>query len=318
MNGPIDDKELEEYLQRGSAVSQHYRALDSEDVPAQIDAAVLERASQALREPLAGRRRAWRRWSVPVALAASTVLAISIVLESGVRHEVALTSAPQAASEQNLRNVAPAPREAEGAAERHEAPSSKDERAQLEAREPASAAELAEDTRRAVRQPVSAPRVPEAPPPVVESAPASEPEAAFAGANHIAEPAPEPKVEGSTDESDRSAPASTATYQSVHAVAQRRAAPPAPASVSAPPEQDTAASAPADMARQTESGLMRDQEMKSKADETADPEKWLQRIRELRQAGEGEQADREWRAFREAFPKYPVADDDRALPPRPN
>ncbi len=304
MNGPIDDKELEEYLQRGSAVSQHYRALDSEDVPAEIDAAVIERASQAVREPLVGKRRAWRRWSVPVALAASTVLAISIVLESGVRHEMAVTSAPQAASEQELRSAAPAPRAAESAAERHEALSTKDERS-LEAREPASAAGHAE------RQRALAPRAPEAPPPAVESARASESEADFAATNRIAEPSSEPKVAAPADESDRSARTSTAAYQSVRAVAQRRAAPPAAASVSAPPEQDAAT----DMTEQTGSGLVRDQEMNSKADETADPEKWLQRIRELRQAGETEQADREWRAFREAFPKHPVAEDDRAQPP---
>jgi hypothetical protein len=305
VNGPIDDKELEKYLQRGSAVSQHYRALDSEDVPAEIDAAVIERASQAVREPLAGKRRAWRRWSVPVALAASTVLAISIVLESGVRHEMAVTSAPQAASEQEVRNVAPAPRAAESAAERYEALSTKDERSQLEAREPASAAEHAE------RQRALAPRAPEASPPAVESARASESEADFAATNRIAQPPPEPKVAAPANESDRSAPTSTATYQSVRAVAQRRAAPPAAASVSAPSEQDAAA----EMAGQTGGGPGRDQEMNSKADETVDPEKWLQRIRELRQAGEGEQADREWRAFREAFPKYSVAEDDRALPP---
>src|SRR5690606_807798 len=33
-----------------------------------------------------------------------------------------------------------------------------------------------------------------------------------------------------------------------------------------------------------------------------DPEEWLREIRELRAAGKTEDADREWKAFRETFP----------------
>jgi hypothetical protein len=44
-----------------------------------------------------------------------------------------------------------------------------------------------------------------------------------------------------------------------------------------------------------------------------DPEDWLRDIRELRAAGKIDEADREWKAFREAFPDYEIADDDPAI-----
>jgi hypothetical protein len=44
----------------------------------------------------------------------------------------------------------------------------------------------------------------------------------------------------------------------------------------------------------------------------ADPEKWLAEIRDLRRAGKANDADREWKLFREAFPDFRVADDDLA------
>ena len=46
--------------------------------------------------------------------------------------------------------------------------------------------------------------------------------------------------------------------------------------------------------------------------ERSDPQKWLEEIRELRRAGKVADADRAWQQFREAFPKFLVADDDLA------
>lgn len=44
----------------------------------------------------------------------------------------------------------------------------------------------------------------------------------------------------------------------------------------------------------------------------SDPERWLQDIRQLRKDNKQEQADREWRRFREAFPDHPVSETDAA------
>ncbi len=43
-----------------------------------------------------------------------------------------------------------------------------------------------------------------------------------------------------------------------------------------------------------------------------DPEVWLKDIRQLRKENKQEQADTEWRRFREAFPNYNVAESDIA------
>jgi len=63
-------------------VSQQYQSLEADDVPTELDRAILERAEQAVRKQPDAKQQRWRRWSIPVALAASTVLAVSIVLES--------------------------------------------------------------------------------------------------------------------------------------------------------------------------------------------------------------------------------------------
>jgi hypothetical protein len=47
--------------------------------------------------------------------------------------------------------------------------------------------------------------------------------------------------------------------------------------------------------------------------EQADPAKWLEEIRDLRRAGKTAEADAAWERFREAFPDFPVAQDDVAL-----
>jgi hypothetical protein len=44
----------------------------------------------------------------------------------------------------------------------------------------------------------------------------------------------------------------------------------------------------------------------------SDPEQWLRDIRQLRKEDKHEEADREWRRFRQMFPNYVVADTDPA------
>ncbi len=43
-----------------------------------------------------------------------------------------------------------------------------------------------------------------------------------------------------------------------------------------------------------------------------DPEAWLKDIRQLRKDNKPEEADREWRRFRETFPDFEVAETDAA------
>lgn len=268
MNGPIDDKAFEEYLQRGSSVSQHYRSLDDEAVPPELDAAVLARAAQALAEPRATRGPAWRRWSVPVTLAAATVLAVSIVLESGTRHEVnsSLEVAAPAAVEAPVPTV-----------------ESVDLRATAQAREevPTASAPVASE-------------------PPASAAPSLAAERAAAERRLQAEAAQRRALEAKAVERQR------ATAQAARA--QRPAgdgvAPPPPAPAMAPLVRQAVPVAPA--ASDATAGEV--------AARFEPPGDWLERIRALREAGKAEEADREWRAFREAYPDYEVAEDDAALP----
>lgn len=63
-------------------VRQVYRALPDEEVPRELDAAVLEAARMAV----AGRHRSrWLRWAAPVAAAASLIVVVAIVLDPGAR-----------------------------------------------------------------------------------------------------------------------------------------------------------------------------------------------------------------------------------------
>jgi hypothetical protein len=45
-----------------------------------------------------------------------------------------------------------------------------------------------------------------------------------------------------------------------------------------------------------------------------EPAAWLTAIRELREAGKNEEADRDWRAFKAAYAGFEVALDDIARP----
>ena len=68
--------------------------------------------------------------------------------------------------------------------------------------------------------------------------------------------------------------------------------------------------------RGTISGAAFSSETRPAADEQrrreSDPEEWLEEIRELRRKGRIADADREWQHFSEAYPDFPVADDDLA------
>lgn len=101
MSEPIDDKALDEYLSGRSQISQHYRALADgvrDTVPPELDRRILAQARDAVAQaeaaPVDGlarlrtKRRRLMQWGVPAALAASAVLVVSIVIQSGVQHEV--------------------------------------------------------------------------------------------------------------------------------------------------------------------------------------------------------------------------------------
>lgn len=279
---------------RDPRLTRLYRAASGEEPPARLDAAILA----AARREVGSRPRAvgsfLRAWRMPVAIAAVIVLSVSLVtlmMEEGGDpvSEAPPPVAPPAAE-------APAPPSADAVKELRDAPSK-----QRAAVAPPPVAKP---------EPAPAPRVPvpgirgleskeagmTAPAPARTDAPfpsaAQEQRQADDAAGRRALPQPEPA----------SAPR-----------ADRESTPPAPArALSAPPP----AAAPAEAARaRSEAGALRsDRPLAGGLQKSAllselerePPEKWLERIEELRRQGEAAMAGELLAEFKRRFPNHPL------------
>ena len=324
MSDPIDIKALDEYLKGGSEISQRYRELGRDDVPPELDRRVLDEARTAVASGSGGRSRSWLRWSAPIALAASVVLVVTVVIESGVQENPSVVTQPVSADKVR----AEPQREAEEyrleeqvvAAER-----TKQEQPRQFAAEP-PAAIVPEVTRASA---------PAAPPPALAKAAAERSSAAALEQVRIQAQAPR-------DQSLATSPVAVDTTTLDSPAAQVAAEQPAfagsVATVSARKEVQTAPveadSSDDDLSsvavtgntrarragrtagpRNTVSNSAISSEARPAADEEAaqiDPQKWLEEIRELRRAGKVTQADLAWQDFRKAYPQFPVAEDDLA------
>jgi len=79
MNEPQDDRELEEYLSGQSPLSRRYRELGNEQPPPELDAKILGAARAESRVvPL---RRRLQRWAPAIAVAATLLICLSLVIE---------------------------------------------------------------------------------------------------------------------------------------------------------------------------------------------------------------------------------------------
>lgn len=332
MSDPIDDKALDEYLKGGSLVSQRYRELGADEVPDDLDRRVLAQARAAVTKR-SHQRSAWMRWSGPVALAASVVLVLAVVIDSGVQQQTIMVSEPK--------QPAPDPgerRERESAsgyaADSSNASSSNESRQAAPAESPPledarAVGAQSKSTRRATERKkenaVATDRLQKSAPAgyaVNPQAPSSSPLAAM--------PAPESPTETVAVPGERP----TATQQTAAA----SIAPPTPAVPSDLPAMPAARSDDAQLeeiiltgsshrdvskargagprgtvpARNAGSVADVDEQDEQVVSRYSDPERWLEDIRRLRKDGEAAQADREWQRFRAAFPDYPVADADLA------
>jgi len=304
VSDPIDIKALDEYLKGGSDISQRYRELRREEVPLELDRRVLDEARAAVASG-GGRSRSWLRWGAPVALAASVILAVTVVIESGPQNDTSFVTQPAAVDKARLepqRQVEESKLQDQVAQERREE------------QHPAFAAEPPAVT---VQQAAPA----SAPAPAPASVPAAPPPAALAKTelerlNAATLDSPAPQVAAEQPSPGRAG--------SVATVSARKEVQQAPAEVDASDEDFSSVSVTGTRARRagrtagprgTISGSAISSETRPAADEDAehsDPEKWLEKIRELRRAGKGVEADRQWQEFGKAFPNFPVATDDLA------
>jgi hypothetical protein len=319
VSDPIDIKALDEYLKGDSDISQRYRELGREDVPPDLDRRVLAQARAAVAGGGAARSRSWLRWSAPVALAASVVLVVAVVIESPVQDE---TLAIQPAGENSyehdyvdeyklqeesaqVRQLQPQPQiipeqvpAAVPTADRPAAPP------------PASAAKA--EAKRADRAPV----VEE----VLVNAEASRP--SFAASPVAVDTVTIDSAEAQLA-AERPAPSIRTQSTSARNEVDRAAGPEdSSAKASAPTElQEIAVTGTRQRRsagrtagpRNTISGSAFERRPAADADaEQSEPAKRLEEIRDLRRAGKTAEADLAWQRFREAFPDFPVAQDDVA------
>ena len=275
MNPPEDP--LEDHQRGDSDVSQRYRELPSDEVPSALDAAILARAREEIHKTT--RTRRWRQWTAPFALAASAVLALSILFRSGGERETLITqqvtqaaSSPPSLPAQVRMNPASEPSaERESSAE--------------------SGRDRTSDAKNAA-QPARAPSVPIA--------------------SRVAEPPLEKPIRQKLEEAP--APVSVQSAQQFSMTQEQRVSEP-PSSQFANQggaAADSIASAPVPSAPAAN-------ELKkaaAKVDAAQAAERWLEDIRKLRVKGYIAEADKQWREFRKTFPDYTVSDDDTARPGR--
>jgi hypothetical protein len=262
-----------------------YRAGANAEPPAHLDDAI---RAAARREVAAGPRRAGiRRWAVPVSLAAVLVLSVSVVTmmrEQGADRLDSLTLPP-----------------AETPAARMQSETMQSEIVKRESAEPPTAA-----------APEAMPKRRSAPPPAA----APVPPAAQAEA-----PAPAPALSGRAAEAERSvadsrAKAMAAESSRVEDSAARREYAPQPQLRSAPaPMADAVGGAGASAAKPAAPATaMSTAPAKSVLWQDLikePPEKWVQRIAELRRTGQTAAADALVAEFRRRFPDARVPEDLR-------
>ena len=281
-----DEQQLEQYLKGDSSVSRQYRQLPAAEVPASLDRLVLSRAQDALNNR-SSQRPAWVRWSAPFAVAASAVLALAIVIETGVRDETTVSSVLQK-QEQPI----------ETRMIEESAPPAQ----QLDVPAPS---ELKREEPRAVEMRMPEPAATEAPPP---AAPAFAPPPPEARSERYDE-APEFAIQeqaAKAAQSDAKASAGAAAEEEERVVAQRAMREEASLAAAAPEVVDTRA--PVAVYSRPISA-----DMSAASPRTyLDPEEWLKDIRQLRKDNKQEQADLEWRRFRAAYPNHEVAETDAA------
>lgn len=288
-----DEQQLDEYLQGGSSVSRQYRQLRGAEVPAELDRQVLRQAHDAVKSTRPAKSR-WMRWSAPLAVAASAVLVVAIVIESGVQDEVVLYSEPVSA---------PVP-VMESKRKSEAADSDLAASAPVETRMPPTS-ELAPVAPQRDEVPAYA-MVPEAP---VSTAASPSPQLdmpAVEESRRARNVAPPPQA-APTSAPRPVAVNAQAFKQAQHALDAHKAAGSARQEQAGPRN-----TVPQTTSISTTANAVAEREQSEELPQYSDPELWLRDIRQLRKENKPADADREWRRFREAFPAYEVAESDTA------
>lgn len=294
----IDEQQLDEYLKGDSSVSRQYRQLSSEDVPPSLDRLVLRQAEDAVKRPS---RPAWMRWTAPLAVAASAVLVVSIVVETGMRDET-IVSAPTMQAKRAM--DAQAPVETRMIEESADVPPPPPK---LEVPPPeVSLADVQADAAPAFAPEPSVPDAAPVPPPE-RKALARQPVASEAAGALLPEQIAKAERQKSELEETARARELSASQGATRGEQNDLAGPRDTVETTAP----TAVLSYSRPISANAVGATVDS-MATLQKTYTDPEAWLKDIRQLRKDNKPEEADREWRRFSEAFPNYEVTETDAA------
>lgn len=276
MNEPERDDDLERFLQHRSPLLKRLSSLDADEPSGELDRIVLERARSEVGAPRAEPRPLHLRWAFPVALAATLVIAFSVVLQMGLPRLTGTNDTVPVVSERELARD-PASESSAPATAPHSVDAAADTAADTTT---GPSAEARTETSAFAQPPPREVAASPPPPPMPMAAPATTDEVAASSAPAtVAEAAAAPPV--ARARADAAVEHDKAAASRLSDLAQR-----------APRENTAGASAP----------------MERKADATATrpAEEWLAYIRELRAQGETAAADAEWEAFRTAYPNHPI------------
>jgi hypothetical protein len=302
-NNLVDDKELDKYLSGSSEYSRRYRAVESDSVPPELDRLVLTEASASaghLPSIVPKRSRSlgfWMRASTPVALAASVVLVVSVVIRSGIQSERLETQIA-------LESAAPPPKV--------ELPATAEETVAYatEVEKPVLAPAIEMDAPAPAAPAIKA-RSSQAAPPAEQAA---LDEVIVQG--RLVRSTPEDtalpvEVFSSEDlrQQDGTAQKSAANGEAQRRQEQSTATGLEEVIVTGQLRREPAGAGPRGTVRPTSGPSATEI---AKQEREADPEAWLRHIRELRTEGKQREADREWRDFMKAYPNYRVDEADTA------
>jgi hypothetical protein len=273
-----DNRELDDFLARRSVLHRRLAERDSHEPSQELDRLVLDKAREAIE--IQGSSPMYRapRWALPVALAASVVLALAVVVNFARMRGDGGGAYPVAASASPAADAAPA------FAKREAAPMAP----------PPPATELAKQSTQSFGSQLR-----------TDSADAdagATPESDRARDALLASNAPASAAETVTPPSPPArAVGNTPRFARAEAPAERRVVPARDIAL-----RESAAAAPsAPAAVLADKALYRD------------PQLWMRDIEQLRLAGKSADADREVTAFRKAFPSLPVSQAALGRDPRP-
>lgn len=310
------DREFEAYLRGESPLSHTYAGMRGEEPPARLDHAVLAEAHRAVRAQPG--RSAWRRWSLPLSVAATLVVAVLVGLEqsylprtrgdfapapaAGPASAPAAAAGPEARDKQAVRA-----KQYEGAElDKFEAPQGVP--AAAPAGMPAPGAQVS--ARKAQAEPPRAMETlnpaPAEPLPVQQETKPAAPAQPSAAAEHnqagrLAKP--------------EAAPVARETLR-MNAAPAAEAPPPAATEAAPPMERAPAAAAPAmEMAPAAPAAAILGDAPASSgggasgvggASAPLAPGPWLARIEKLKREGKREAAKKDLAAFMKRYPDYPI------------